>query len=43
MEYQTPELNETEFYVTPMLLDVEEVAGLASGCFTAGISFEMEL
>lgn len=37
MEYEAPLLEETlEIYVTPTLLDVEDVAGVTSGCYTAG-------
>lgn len=37
MEYEAPLLEEAlELYVTPTLLDVEDVAGVTSGCYTAG-------
>lgn len=37
MEYQTPLIEEAlDVYVTPTLLDVEDVASVTSGCWTAG-------
>lgn len=37
MEYQIPVLEETlEVYATPTLIDVEDVASVTSGCYTAG-------
>ena len=40
MEYETPLLEEAlDLYATPTLLDVDDVAGLTSGCWTAGFAF----